>query len=44
MRVPRSRKNPRGATPDGALRVMRALKARFDPTGTCNPGTFVAGI
>jgi glycolate oxidase FAD binding subunit len=36
--------DPWGATPAGALGVMRALKARFDPTGTCNPGTFVGGI
>ncbi len=36
--------DPWGATPEGALSVMRALKARFDPTGTCNPGTFVGGI
>jgi glycolate oxidase FAD binding subunit len=36
--------DPWGATPEGALGVMRALKARFDPTGTCNPGTYVGGI
>jgi glycolate oxidase FAD binding subunit len=27
-----------------ALDLMRNLKARFDPTGTCNPGLFVGGI
>jgi glycolate oxidase FAD binding subunit len=26
------------------LEVMRSVKARFDPSGTCNPGTFVGGI
>lgn len=36
--------DPWGATPAGPLALMRALKARFDPTGTCNPGTFVGGI
>jgi glycolate oxidase FAD binding subunit len=36
--------DPWGATPDGALALMRALKGRFDPSGTCNPGTFVGGI
>lgn len=36
--------DPWGATPQGPLALMRAIKARFDPTGTCNPGTFVGGI
>ncbi|HET8979698.1 MAG TPA: FAD-binding oxidoreductase [Solirubrobacteraceae bacterium] len=27
-----------------ALDLMRRIKARFDPAGTCNPGRFVAGI
>jgi glycolate oxidase FAD binding subunit len=36
--------DPWGVTPAGALGLMRALKARFDPTGTCNPRTFVGGI
>ncbi|HTU27875.1 MAG TPA: FAD-binding oxidoreductase [Solirubrobacteraceae bacterium] len=36
--------DPWGVTPAGALGLMRALKARFDPSGTCNPGTFVGGI
>jgi glycolate oxidase FAD binding subunit len=32
-------------TPDGpALELMRSVKRRFDPTGTCNPGLFVGGI
>jgi len=26
------------------LRIMRALKAKFDPTGVLNPGRFVGGI
>jgi len=29
---------------DGALRLMRSVKARFDPAGVCNPGIFVGGI
>jgi glycolate dehydrogenase FAD-binding subunit len=36
--------DPWGPPPEGALRLMRALKLQFDPTGTCNPGTFVGGI
>jgi glycolate oxidase FAD binding subunit len=35
---------PWGRTPGPALAVMRAVKSRFDPTGTCNPGSFVGGI
>jgi glycolate dehydrogenase FAD-binding subunit len=27
-----------------ALELMRRVKARFDPAGTCNPGVFVGGI
>jgi glycolate oxidase FAD binding subunit len=27
-----------------ALDLMRRVKARFDPAGTCNPGVFVGGI
>jgi glycolate oxidase FAD binding subunit len=29
---------------DSALVLMRRVKARFDPTATCNPGIFVGGI
>jgi len=29
---------------DGALKLMRALKAAFDPAGIFNPGCFVGGI
>jgi len=29
---------------DGALVLMRRVKARFDPTATCNPAIFVGGI
>ena len=29
---------------DSALALMRRVKARFDPTATCNPGVFVGGI
>jgi glycolate oxidase FAD binding subunit len=29
---------------DPALELMRRVKARFDPSGTCNPGLFVGGI
>ena len=36
--------DPWGATPEPALALMRALKARFDPARTCNPGRFVGGI
>jgi FAD/FMN-containing dehydrogenase len=35
---------PWGRTPAAALAVMRAVKARFDPSDTCNPGVFVGGI
>ncbi len=33
-----------GTGQPGALALMRRVKARFDPTGTCNPGIFVGGI
>ncbi|MGI9022507.1 MAG: FAD-binding oxidoreductase [Acidimicrobiales bacterium] len=29
---------------DAAVPLMRRVKARFDPHGTCNPGLFVGGI
>jgi glycolate oxidase FAD binding subunit len=29
---------------DGALALMRRVKARFDGPGVCNPGIFVGGI
>ncbi len=29
---------------DAALVLMRRVKARFDPTATCNPAIFVGGI
>jgi glycolate oxidase FAD binding subunit len=29
---------------DSALVLMRRVKARFDPTATCNPGIFAGGI
>jgi glycolate oxidase FAD binding subunit len=38
--------DPWGAdsTRGGALELMRRIKARFDPAGTCNRGIFVGGI
>ena len=36
--------DPWGEVPEPALAIMRALKARFDPAGICNPGRFVGGI
>jgi len=37
-----TRWGPAPAAP--ALELMRRVKARFDPTGTCNPGALVGGI
>jgi glycolate oxidase FAD binding subunit len=36
--------DPWGAKPGPELELMRSVKARFDPAGTCNPGLFVGGI
>ncbi len=33
-----------GEADNGALRLMRSVKGRFDPAGVCNPGIFVGGI
>jgi glycolate oxidase FAD binding subunit len=33
-----------GAQEGSELELMRRIKARFDPTRTCNPGLFVGGI
>ena len=33
-----------GPVPGPALGLMRRVKQRFDPAGTCNPGVFVGGI
>ena len=36
--------DPWGTLESPALELMRSVKARFDPTRTCNPGLFVGGI
>jgi glycolate oxidase FAD binding subunit len=36
--------DPWGAEDSPALVLMRRIKRRFDPGGTCNPGVFVGGI
>jgi glycolate oxidase FAD binding subunit len=40
----RSAEDPWRADPGPGLELMRSIKARFDPAGTCNPGLFVGGI
>jgi glycolate oxidase FAD binding subunit len=40
----RAAADPWGAPTGGELELMRRIKARFDPAGTCNPGLFVGGI
>jgi len=40
----RSHLDPWDQPDDAGLVLMRRVKARFDPTGTCNPATFVGGI
>jgi glycolate dehydrogenase FAD-binding subunit len=40
----RSELDPWGPVEAPALELMRSVKARFDPTHTCNPGLFVGGI
>ena len=40
----RSEHDPWGALGAPELELMRSVKARFDPTGTCNRGLFVGGI
>ena len=40
----RSELDPWGPLESPALELMRNVKARFDPTRTCNPGLFVGGI
>ncbi len=40
----RARLDPWAGGAGPALELMRRVKARFDPAGTCNPGVFVGGI
>ncbi|MGI9097138.1 MAG: FAD-binding oxidoreductase [Solirubrobacteraceae bacterium] len=40
----RAHLDPWGQPESPALVLMRRVKARFDPTATCNPGIFVGGI
>ena len=40
----RSMGNVWGEPDPGALRLMQAVKSRFDPAGICAPGLFVGGI
>jgi glycolate oxidase FAD binding subunit len=39
----RAQLDPWGPPPP-AVELMRSVKRRFDPTGTCNPGLYVGGI
>jgi glycolate oxidase FAD binding subunit len=36
--------DPWGEADPSALELMRRVKARFDPLGTCNPGLYVGGL
>jgi glycolate oxidase FAD binding subunit len=36
--------DPWGEVDPASLELMRRVKARFDPLGTCNPGLYVGGI
>jgi glycolate oxidase FAD binding subunit len=40
----RAAADPWGSLDDGVLALMRRVKERFDPTGTCNPGRFAGGL
>jgi glycolate oxidase FAD binding subunit len=40
----RAEDDPWGPVQPAALELMRRIKERFDPSGTCNPGLFVGGI
>jgi glycolate oxidase FAD binding subunit len=40
----RAQHDPWGALEPTTLELMRSVKARFDPTRTCNSGLFVGGI
>jgi hypothetical protein len=40
----RAASDPWGPLAPAAEELMRSVKVRFDPTGTCNPGLFAGGI
>ena len=40
----RAQHDPWDGTEGPELELMRRVKTRFDPSGTCNPGVFVGGI
>jgi glycolate oxidase FAD binding subunit len=40
----RAQDDPWDSPEPAALALMRSIKDRFDPAGTCNPGLFVGGI